>query len=383
MQKACIPIAIQIVVDDVGWWCGTDGNKKGEPYRTGINRSHAPEDYEAIIMLGKKLNMRPQAAMILCEWDRSNMLKELPSSTWMAQNWDNSRWVGPWLDKTSKILQEEHNNIEIVLHGIGHEYWENGVMTRAEWHDRNGSMRPVKEVTSHLEFYKRLLQQNNLGAFPRSFVPAAFLHRFGTGKNGLEAILYNYGIKYISTPYNSIFKDTDTQGRFFGVSNGIITVDRGKDLVSWNVIDAEPEGEIVGPICGMHWPNILNEDPCRNLEVVERWVRLLSKYNKRPDRMLARNTEEAFSQVVYNWGATLINNENEIVVNMDRMKDIHADGLLDSFYVKIDGCAKPKSVSRELKVLDSTVDADSKQTVIKLECTQKFTGGKIELEYLC
>lgn len=380
MVKACVPIAIQVVIDDVGWWCGTDGNKIGEPYRTGINRNHAPEDYEAIILLGKKLNMRPQAAMILCEWDRSNLLKKLPSSTWMGQDWDNSRWVGPWLDKTSTILQGGYNNIEITLHGIGHEYWEKGIMTRAEWHDANGNMRPVKEVLSHIDFYKKLLEQNNLGDFPVSFVPAAFLHRFGTGSEGLEAILAENGIKYISTPYSMMFRDVEPQGRFFGVSNSIITVDRGKDLVRWNTIGPEPEGEIAGPVCGMHWPNLLHIQPEKNSEVVDRWVRLLSKYNQRPDRILARNTGEAFSQIVYNWGTSLIVNENEIVIHMERLKSIHAKGLLDSFYLKVEGCVKPKSTSGELKVIESCFDEKARQTLIKLQRTGNSLGGKIELE---
>lgn len=50
-----IPMPIQIVIDDVGWWSGEDGNKRQEPYRTGIGRNHVPADYRAIVDLGIKL----------------------------------------------------------------------------------------------------------------------------------------------------------------------------------------------------------------------------------------------------------------------------------------------------------------------------------------
>jgi len=62
-----IPMPIQIVIDDVAWWSGEDGNKRHEPYRTGIGRNHVPADYQAIVDLGIKLGVRPQAATILCE----------------------------------------------------------------------------------------------------------------------------------------------------------------------------------------------------------------------------------------------------------------------------------------------------------------------------
>ena len=33
---ASIPLPIQVVIDDVGWWSGKDGSLYQEPYRTGI-----------------------------------------------------------------------------------------------------------------------------------------------------------------------------------------------------------------------------------------------------------------------------------------------------------------------------------------------------------
>ena len=73
--NAFVPMPIQVVIDDVGWWSGENGTKRQEPFRTGINRNHVPADYRAIVDLGVKLGVRPQAATILCEWDRKNILR--------------------------------------------------------------------------------------------------------------------------------------------------------------------------------------------------------------------------------------------------------------------------------------------------------------------
>ena len=50
--SATVPMPIQIVIDDVGWWSGEDGNEIQQPYRTGIEVNHVPADYQAIVDLG-------------------------------------------------------------------------------------------------------------------------------------------------------------------------------------------------------------------------------------------------------------------------------------------------------------------------------------------
>jgi len=187
-----IPMPIQVVIDDVGWWSGEDGSQRQEPYRTGIPRSHVPADYQAIVDMGRMLGIRPQAAMILCEWDKENILRQLPTSTWMGEDWDNSRWVGPWLDEAAGIIRDNPDHFELTVHGVGHEYWLNGTFTRAEWTDSNGQMRPPDQIEKHLDYFEKLMNQHQLGPFPKSFVPAAFRHSFGpsTGRNVSLAELF-------------------------------------------------------------------------------------------------------------------------------------------------------------------------------------------------
>lgn len=300
---ATIPMPIQVVIDDVGWWSGKDGSEYQEPYRTGISRNHAPADYQAIVDLGKALGTRPQAAMVMGEWDKQNILRKVPHSTWMADSWDNSQLVGPWLEETADIINKNKDNFEITVHGLGHEWWTDGKFTRAEWADDDGVMRPKEILVQHLDAYAEIMHHNNLGELPISFVPNAFRHSFGVTKGNdisLAQLLADRGFTYINTPFSSMFNSAAAQYGFFGVDSGIMTVDRGADFLDWDVIDGYPEGEITGSTCGMHWPNMLHENPKRNSEVVARWVELLAPYNQKQETMLAKNSVEFQQQLAHN-----------------------------------------------------------------------------------
>jgi hypothetical protein len=316
--QATIPMPIQVVIDDVGWWSGEDGHEKQEPYRTGINRNHVPADYQAIVDLGKALNIRPQAAMVLCEWDKENILKSLPTSTWMGTNWDNKKWMGSWLEEAAAIIRENRDYFEFTIHGIGHEYWTNGKFTRAEWADRKGIMRDRNDVEAHLDFYEKLMNQHHLGSFPTSFVPTAFLHGFGV-TNGhsvsMAQILKKRGVVYINTPFEDMAHIDRATHEIFGFDHGVMTVDRGRDLLSWKSIGEKPEGYLSGPTCGLHWPNLLHSDPNRNIEIVQSWVDLLKPYNEKLETLLARNSQEFCHQLIHHRCTTHMVTNDQITID--------------------------------------------------------------------
>jgi hypothetical protein len=79
----------------------------------------------------------------------------------------------------------------------------------------------------------------------------------------------------------------DVQHGVFGLDSGVMTVDRGDDLLDWDVIGQVPAGPVIGPTCGLHWPNLLHPDPERNPEIVAGWVALLAPYADRADTVLA------------------------------------------------------------------------------------------------
>jgi hypothetical protein len=287
---AGIPMPLQVVIDDVGWWSGEDGSERQEPYRTGIDRRHVPADYRAIVDLGRALGIRPQAATVLCEWDTENLLRALPESTWMGAEWDNSRWVGPWLEEAADVIRQNEAHYELTIHGLGHEHWTNGRYTRAEWADENGRMRPREQVEAHLDAFEAILARHQLGGLPRSFVPTAFRHGFGRTEGrdvSMAELLARRGVTYINTPFGSMANADAVLHGVFGLDSGVMTVDRGDDLLDWDVIGQVPSGALTGPTCGLHWPNLLHPDPERNAEIVAAWVALLAPYDERADTMLA------------------------------------------------------------------------------------------------
>lgn len=380
MMKICIPLAIQIVIDDVGWWYGENSSGTGGPYRSGISRYHVPDDYRAIVELGKRLDMCPQAAMVLCEWDRDNILRNVPTSTWMGERWDNTRWVGEWLEEAADIIISNTDHMELTLHGVGHEYWDDLGMSRCEWYGSDGKMRPFDQVILHLEYFDKLLQKNHLGKFPESFVPPGFNYRFSPHADELASILLKYGIKYNSTMFSTLFKDEEPEGRYFGTEHGILTVDRSWATIDHNVFEPELSGEITGPVCGIHWPNVLHLDPEINLETVEAWVQFLEVQDMRFDSMLARNTAESFSQVVYNWGAALSFIEHNIIIDFRKIDKINSKGLLNYFYIKTCGSINLKSASPHINVTRIHRKFTEPYKIWKIHRRESLSFGVVEFD---
>ncbi len=371
IQDVFIPKPIQVVIDDVGWWSGHDGHEQGEPFRTGIQRNHVPADYEAIAQLGESLGMRPQAALVLCEWDRGNILRRLPSATWMGAAWDNARWNGPWLDEAAAIFRDKADCIEPVLHGVGHEYWDDGRMGRAEWHDTEGRMRPERDVRRHLDAFGELMAQNGLGAFPESCVPAAFLHRYANGDGGLARVLASYGVRYLSTPFQSMHSTlplTEAQKvQPFLWDGDVFTAARGTDLCRWCDIAPHPGGELTGTVCGMHWPNLLHPDPARNREVVQRWVDFLRPYGTRLETMLAGNTRAFCGQLVYHVEGTVQRTADEVFIDLTGVASGDVLGLAAGFSVRVRTTGPAAFASKDFSLRSVRVVLDVGQPLYEIE----------------
>ncbi|MEC7771759.1 MAG: hypothetical protein VX798_11285 [Bacteroidota bacterium] len=360
-MNVTIPLPIQIVIDDVGWWSGKDGHRLQQPYRTGINRNHVPADYRAIVDLGRKLGVRPQAATILCEWDRENILKDVPTITWMREKWNNRKWVGPWLDEASDIIRNNQDHYELTIHGVGHEYWNGENMTRAEWADSSGTMRPLDQVELHLDCFEKILDQNHLGPFPTSFVPTAFLHGFGmTGNHqiSMAGVLKKRGVNYINTPFSNMFNAKGVQFGSFGIDADVLTVDRGDDVLAWDDIGKRPSGTLTGPTCGLHWPNLLNEDPNRNAEIVDAWVNFLKPYDSNPETLLAKNSALFRTQLIHQVCTKAQIIENKIVLDLIETNKLKNQLVEDQLTVKIESKRKLSFSSNDVALSVSKIEGE-------------------------
>ena len=335
MFKATIPMPLLLVIDDVGWWTSEDGHEKNEPFRTGISRNHYIDDYQAIIDLGKAIGMRIQAAFVLCEWDRENILKELPDATWMGANWNNSINHRK-LDDVAQLLNENSDYIDVSLHTLAHEFWSDGKMSRAEWADENGIMRSAETVKNHLDAFFKIVKQNNLTMPIESFIPPAFYHSFG-GDNCLAHILKEYGIKFISTDFERLGNVEKLPHKFFGVDNGIPTIRRGRNRIPWFELNSNIDDKIFsGPICGIHWPNVLHEDPSRNGEAVAHWAENLKKQSKRPDLILAKDINDCWTQLAHHCFSKVEFQNGELKIDLTDLKKQNFPMLNNHFYIKIE-----------------------------------------------
>jgi hypothetical protein len=272
------------------------------------------------------------------EWDTQNILRKVPHSTWMGEKWDNSQWVGPWLKEASDLINANPEHFEITVHGLGHEWWDDGKFTRAEWADDEGIMRPKEILEQHLDAYAEIMQQNNLGELPKSFVPNAFRHSFGLTKGNnisLAELIKSRGFTYINTPFSSMFNREGAQYELFGVDSGVMTVDRGSDLLDWDVIGTKPEGVIKGSTCGLHWPNLLHEDPEKNSEIVEAWVALLAPYNDKQNTMLAKNSLIFQKQLAHYEATKMEVKEDEIKLDFTDLRNLGTVVSNDELTVKI------------------------------------------------
>ncbi len=342
MEWFTLPRAMQFVIDDVGWWRGRDDHDKNGPYRTNICRDHCINDYVALIELGKRLKMRPLCAFILCEWDKDNILRQCPTSQWMGENWVNDI-PAELMEEAADLLNANSDHIEIGLHGVGHEYWhpETGKGERAEFADNNGNMRPEEEIRKHLEYFGKLMDMHNLGPFPVSMFPPAARYRYSPNKKGLGYILSQYGIKYLTLPINITWTDAPMLAPTFSVEHNILIIDRHIDMYDYNVIGPTDQMKqlykLTNTVIGMHWPNVLHQDPERNLEIVDKWVEAVKTLENDFGTCLAEDSAHAFSQEPYRWGTAIwIEGGNRLVFDFKRVDALKSksSGILNEFYFK-------------------------------------------------
>lgn len=367
------PLPLQIVLDDVGWWSGKDDWANNGPFRTGLARDHCVEDYEAIASLGHQLGVKPACGFVVAEWDTKNILREIPSATWMGKN-----WVNPWNHAphkaAAKILRDHRGkNLELTLHGIGHEYWLNGKAHRANWHNNDGVMWPADDLRKHLRAYQQILDEHSLGAGPDSFVPCAGRYRFDATGRGLAGLLAEVGVKYNGQPFLVMHRQQPTQHPRFGVEAGVLTIDRGPDMMAWFAIDPQLSFHVDGPICGAHWSNILHPDPRRNEEVVTRWVKHLRPYHDDFCRMLSQSTADAWTQFVYHETAQCWSEGDFLNFDFSALDALPAMPLLDTFHVKVNA---PETSTFTSSDLDFDATWDSKLDYFRVKAKRKNKASR-------
>ena len=152
MEKIIIPRPLQIVVDDLGWFCPNDERTTFGPARTAMTRYHVAEDYEAINYLGEQLGMMINCAFIVGEWDPDNRLRSVKGLSKYGDGWDNAAHLDS--KEMARCVEVINSSpyIDFALHGLFHNYYRgDGVYHNSDYYYHDGDalvMIPEAEVLS-------------------------------------------------------------------------------------------------------------------------------------------------------------------------------------------------------------------------------------------
>jgi hypothetical protein len=332
-----IPPPLLVVIEDVGWWCGISRPEKGEPFRTGMPRNHVPEDYEALVRLARKLGTQVVAGMVLCEWDREGFLSGIPSSTWLGKNWKESREGMDFQERSVAILNENTGWVCAAVHGVGHEFWIDGNPDRTEFHDASGVMRDRGVVAEHLRAFFRLFETTGLKLdIPRIFIPPALKHSFGNVADGFQKILSDFGIRFVLTVFEKARQHRPPLFPSVTEECGVVLVERGTAPVSWDDVSALPRFSFNHPVIPLHWANILNEDPQKNDEVVDRWVGCLKNGAGEHGFVFLSDALSSLVQIVVHQLSEIQKRPDGTVIDIRNVKKVMPVFLLEKgFYASL------------------------------------------------
>ncbi len=299
MDEIIIPKPLQIVVDDLGWFCPNDDRAKGGPSRTAMNRRHTAADYKAINQLGKALGMKINCAFILGEWDPDNRLRNIPNLSKWGNEWDNVSYVAKNEVISCVDVINASEFIDVAIHGLMHGYYiENTDNPDVSdyYYLRRGElfMIPEGEVRCRIETFLDMLKYHGVNKRVNSFVPPSFRVKWGE----ISRILADYGVEYIST----IFEFLECDGEkpvTVGIENGIVTVDRNNNLIPWDEIATDfSRLPLSSGVFGAHWPNFLHTVSERNSEVVNSAVGYFKKCGDQFGTVLSRDMEFCANQLL-------------------------------------------------------------------------------------
>lgn len=325
-----VPSPMTVGIDDVGWKQGWSTDVATNP-----NNPHhidAPEgrwmgmpDYEAIVNIGKNVKSRLLCLFIMSEYDRTNICAEYPTTTQFGKNWDNSALV---IDNDFKIMDYVKENaayMEFGLHGVRHEYWDNGEKRTGEFAYNNFNRRPypLNEMQNHLKCYKRLLDQYDI-SFPKSFVPPKHCY-YHNPEDSMDTggLMASWGIKYVSwghkywTRYHEFVINPMSNCQ---LNHGVLVLERDQAVPWNNGLGLAPDSISTDLYYECtHWHNYIAAVPEDNPEVGEKWIRWFNMIKDSPDRYLPKNTVQLNSQALYLKYANIKIDKDRIVIDNSGM----------------------------------------------------------------
>ena len=353
-DKLCVPVAIQLRVDDVAWHFGDDERYKDHPSRSGIPRMHQPMDYRALHELGKALNMKVNCSLVIGEWDKDNLLRGVPHVTWDPEGWDRASEIDMAYAKACFEALEGSEYLDYNLHGLLHGYYDKGkLITESQYYPcaydsekqcytRKNVFLSKDEFRRHLELFYAIY---DAWGFKKKIVCFASPcgARFTPEENAdYVDVLKEFGMLY----WHNGWRDWPRDRKYnrTAVVNGMI-INRTCGNLPWDAYDADPQyipirSDLTPDLC-YHWTNFIRWNPENDLERVPAWADYFRRQAEVWGIMLGRNVAFSDSQGVYSQYAELTETEDQVVIDLEKVDAAGAIALHNDFCVSVRNGVEP------------------------------------------
>lgn len=356
MKKLCIPRALQIILDDFGWFYGKNELSDGGPARTGICRDHVEEDYLALNELGRKIGQKIVCGFTLGEWDKDNVLRGMPHATADEKGWDRAAAIDKQKARRFFQIIENSEYIDLAFHGLMHSYWVNGenygnprefysydLPSGAVGRRLDYPCVPVSAeyVDSHIEAWFKIYNGWGFTKRVETFISPAGLHRDERYALAYAEKIKKYGFKYWKNGWDG--HDIPS-----AVLDTVIFMSGDAELMDFDALDVNPDAlpdfDADRAVFAAHWPNFLRLDPKRNFEYLDAWADYFARQAERMGLMLSRDVAFAASQELFRAKAKITVDGSLVTFDLSEVYKAGAAGLKNEFYVSIRHGAEPLSV---------------------------------------
>lgn len=348
-QKLTFPRAFAFAIDDMGWNNGGDLSSQQGPWRDGVNKHMTLSDYQAVVNVGKAVGARVQGLFVLCEMDRQNICGKYPTTTMYGSDWNNSANVNDDQMTIMNFVRDNAAHLEFSIHGIAHEYWPSkGKRVRAEWYNlTDNAPWPEDSLLNHLKCFQEIMSQYGLNAenghsFPESFVPGMYGYYWNpSGDYSMGKLLHEYGVRFANTKFSFISAQNPPIGdNAGGFDHGILAINRLNYGNSWDQFGALPSTALnnqKSDIIESHWPNWQSANANGQEAVTNKWIAYYKSVQNNPNRYIAKNTEQLYSQWLYNRYTKVQEGVSGTVTidNSSMADDAYSNNLLSNMVLKI------------------------------------------------
>ena len=359
MKKTVIlPAALQLCVDDIGWFRGSDDRYAGKPSRTGMPRTHVAEDYIILNEIGKAIDMKIVAPFVIGEWDKDNILRGEIGATYEPETWDRRKIINMELAEKCFEASESSEYIENCFHGLLHGNYDSkgGQITELEYFyyknpgDTLLSTLPKEDIERRFELYFKIYDSWGFKKKIRSFSSPTNVPANLTTEDiiPLTEVLEKYGMTYFLNRWKKKVCYSEFIGKTFYLEK------HKKFGIPWNAYDFDPEylfdfyeegEEEYGDVMSTHWPNFLRFNYQKNMECLEPWVKWFKKQAEIFGVMLSKDIAFCSNQHLYRMYSKVTLEKNMLTIDVSDVVKTSKIKLDDEFYVSIKNGLTPISAT--------------------------------------